>query len=69
MNNPNGGASVLTGDLSRVERRLELAAGHWELGEHSEAVVALERAALEGPRSERVAALAEGWLQELDPSF
>ena len=69
MNDPNGDASVLSADRTRVERRLELAAGHWELGEHPEAVVALERAASEDPRSERIGALAEGWLRELDPGF
>lgn len=67
MNDSNGEEPVPPSGRARVERRLELAAGHWELGEHPEAVVALERAVSEEPRSERIAALAEGWLQELDP--
>jgi hypothetical protein len=55
-----------------MQKRLELAEGHWELEEPEDALVALERGVAETPEGERpdprVAALAGRWLAELGGS-
>ncbi len=45
--------------------RLDLSRGHWALGEFEEAVIALERRALEGPLDETVLELANRFLDDL----
>lgn len=53
--------------LSAVARtRLELARGHWSLGEREEALVCLERLASAEPRSPGLADLVGEWSSEVD---
>jgi tetratricopeptide (TPR) repeat protein len=57
---------------ARIQKRIELAEGHWELEEPEDALTALERGIAETPEGEppdpRVASLAGRWLAELGES-
>ena len=49
-----------------TQLRVELARGHWQLGERSEAVTCLERAADAGASGEALLALVDAGLEELE---
>jgi hypothetical protein len=48
-----------SGQTQRARTRLELARGHWSLGEHEEALVCLERLEESDPQAAGLAALVE----------
>lgn len=52
----------------RLSKRLELARGHWELGEHDLALLCLERAVIEVPDAPELRRVIAAWVPKSPPA-